>query len=41
MEPLLKAMAPVMGQSSITLTLRTSDLGKQATAQGLPIYLRG
>ena len=41
MQPMLKDMAPVMGQTSMTLTLRSSDLGQKATSQGLPLYIRG
>lgn len=40
-QPVLKTLAPVMGQTSMTVTLRESDLGKQATSQGLPLYIRG
>ena len=41
MQPLLQALAPIMAQTSMTLTLRSSDLGQKATSQGLPLYIRG
>ena len=41
MQSLLQALAPVMAQTSMTLTLRSSDLGQKATSQGLPLYIRG
>lgn len=41
LDALAKAVTPHAGGLPLTMTTNTSPMGKQATAQGLPLYIRG